>query len=132
MDDTVARIIVAVGVIVVALLIARVSHRFQRPIHPAIDLSNTELPTGIVVFTSSECSNCAEARKALKAIGAEFREVTWELEPGLFQSIGVESVPLIVARDADGRPVGQLAGTPRPGALRSLVAAASASSVADS
>lgn len=132
MDDIVVRGLVAVGVVVLAVVVARLSRPYQRPTHPRVDLRGTSLPTGIVVFTSSDCANCADVRSALKQSGATYREVTWELEAAVFAEAGVESVPLVVARDAAGVTIGQLSGLPRARALRSLVASVSGPSVADS
>lgn len=132
MDDLLVRVAVLVGVIAVALAVSRSTRPLHRPSHPRVDLRGTSLPNGLVVFTNSDCAACAQARAALKTAGVAFREVTYELEPGLFASIGVESVPLIVARDGNGVTIGQISGKPQPRRLRSLAAAASASTVPDS
>lgn len=131
MSDPVVRVVVAIGVVVVALLVARLGRRFQQPAHPRVDLAGTGLPGGVVIFTSSGCDTCADARAALKDAGVQYREVTWELESDLFTTAGVSSVPLIVVRRDDESTVGQIVGRPRGRVLRSLVTAASASSVAD-
>lgn len=131
MDDLVIRMIIALVIGGGALGIALLTRRFQQPTHAPVDLSSTDLPWGAVVFTSSDCANCAAARDALKENGVPFREVTWELEPALFESIGVESVPLIVVRDEKGEWRGQIAGRPPRRALRSLVAGVGGPTVTD-
>lgn len=124
MDDWVLRLVVVAGVTAVALGISFATRAMQRPSHRRIDLAATDLPNGFVVFTSSDCANCAAARQALQDAGVPFREVTWELEARVFEVAGVESVPLVVARRDDGSWVGQIVGVPRPGRLRRLVAQA--------
>lgn len=131
MDDLVGRVFIAVVVVAAALIAARATRGLQRPTHPPVDLSATELPHGVLVFTSSDCDNCRAVRGALKDLGVSFREVTWELEPAVFEAAGIESVPLVVVRDASGATRGQMAGRPRRRRLRSLVASVSGPSVAN-
>ncbi len=131
MDDLLARILVVVVVVGFALIAARATRGWQRPTHPPVDLTSTQLPNGVIVFTSSECVNCKAVRGALKELGVSYREVTWELEPGVFESAGVESVPLVVVRDGTGATRGQMAGRPGRRRLRSLVASGSGPSVAN-
>lgn len=132
MDDVLSRVVVVIVVAAVAVLAARLTRALQQPTHAPVDLRSTDLPVGVLVFTSSDCANCKKVRSALKDLHVAFREVTWELEPGLFEAIGVESVPLVVVRDDSGATVGQLSGKPRGSRLRSLVASRSGPSVADS
>jgi glutaredoxin len=131
MDELALRLFVVVALVVVAVAAARATRAWQDPTHPPVDLTGTGLPTGVLVFTSSECVNCKAVRAALEELDVPFREVTWELEPGMFETWGIESVPLVVARDASGATVAQLSGKPSRRRLRSLVASLSGPSVAD-
>ncbi|MFQ5555440.1 MAG: glutaredoxin family protein [Acidimicrobiia bacterium] len=123
MSDIALRILlVAVGAIIVGLgTVGARKHR--QPVHPAVDLSGTGLPTGVVLFTSTDCSGCDEARRALGAAGIDYREVTWELEGRLLEDAGVEAVPLAVFRDETGATVAQIAGAPRGRSVARAVAA---------
>ena len=123
MDDIAGRLLVVAAGAAVALLLARTAARFRQPVHAMVDLTSTNLPTGVVLFTSTDCSNCAEARTALRRAGFEFREVTWELEPALLEFVGIEKVPLAVFRGLDGSTINQIAGVPRRRALRRLMRA---------
>lgn len=105
-------------IIIIALLTAAVvglalaTRRWQRPAHRPIDLSGHDFPEGFLIFTSTECSNCKQALAVLEQSGAPIREVTWELEPQVIEGLGVESVPLVLRVDDEGRPIAQLAGVP--------------------
>lgn len=121
MDDIVVRALVVVAIAAAALAGGRLAGRFQQPFHRPLDLRETELPSGVVLFTSVNCTNCAAARAAYAKAGIEFREVTWELEGGLMESVGIEAVPVAVFRTEDGATAAQIAGVPRPRALRRAV-----------
>jgi hypothetical protein len=83
-----------------------------------VDVRGLDLPSGLVVFTSTGCANCAAARRNAAATGAPVREVTWELEAGLIERAGVSSVPLTLVIDDDGAVVTQIVGVPPMRRLR--------------
>ena len=118
MDDALVRFLVLGGVAVVAAVAAVATRRWQRPVHPPVDVRGLDLPPGLVVFTSTECANCAAARRNAAATGAPVREVTWELEAGLIERAGVTSVPLTLVIDDDGAVVTQIVGVPPMRRLR--------------
>jgi len=124
MADVLVRVVVVIVVALAAVGAGRIAGRFRQPTHPTLDLAGTDLPTGVVLFTSTDCTNCAAARLALQRAGVEFREVTWELEGPVLESVHVEAVPLAVFRDASGRTVAQIGGVPRSRALRRAAALA--------
>ncbi len=126
MDDVLVRLALVAVVGLAALGAAHLSRRSGQPRHPPVDLSGTDLPGGVVLFTSTDCSSCDEARAVLRGAGIEFREVTWELEASVAERAGVGGVPLAVFRDASGATVAQLAGVPRRAALQRALAAMSA------
>ena len=111
-DDVVLRIAAIAVAAIAVVALALVTRRWQRPHQPQVDLSGLDLPAGIVLFTSTECANCARARTVVKTLGASVREVTWELEPHVFEAAGVESVPLTVVAGPDGVVADQIAGIP--------------------
>jgi glutaredoxin len=122
-DDAVARLVAAVVIGIVVLALARAARKFEQPVHPFIDLAATDLPTGVVLFTSTDCTNCAAARERLKQAGVSYREVTWELEGRVLERAGVQAVPVAVFRGEDGATVAQIAGVPTRRALRKAIAA---------
>lgn len=122
MDDVVLRFVIVVALGLAAAMAAVTARRTAQPVHPELDLSGSDLPLGVVLFTSTDCDNCREARAALQAAGVDFREVTWELEGRSMDSIGIEAVPLAIFRRSDGATVAQIAGVPRPRALRRATA----------
>ena len=91
-------LVLVVGVIVVVRLVAR----WQRPPHPPLDFGGLGDRPGVVVFTSTDCPTCVEAMRTVSGVSAPIREVTWELEPHLFDQYHVEAVPLIAVLDREG------------------------------
>lgn len=121
MDDPLVRFLVVGGVALVAAVGALATRRWQRPVHPPVDVRGLGLPSGIVVFTSGECGNCAAARRAAAATGAPVREVTWELEGALLERAGVVSVPLTLVIDDHGAVLAQIVGVPAVRRLRRVL-----------
>ncbi len=118
MSAVTVKVLLVMAAIVLVVLLARLAGRWQRPRHPDVDVSSIRTDAGIVLFTSTDCSTCAEARRVAEATDLAVREVTWELEPGAFSAVGVEAVPLTVLVGAGGFAVSVFAGVPRRGALR--------------
>jgi hypothetical protein len=112
------RIVVVVGALLLVLLLARLAGKWQRPSHPAVEVSALGSEAGIVLFTSTDCSNCAAARRVAEASGLPIREVTWELEPGRFSAAGVEAVPLTVLVDDRRAATAVFAGVPSGRAIQ--------------
>jgi hypothetical protein len=108
-----------------ALLIAYLANRWVGPLHRTIHTEGLSLPSGLVVFTSTDCADCGALMQMLRGTSVPIREVTYELEPGLFEQAGVDGVPLTVAIDDHGDVVGQAAGLPRRATLDKLIRAMS-------
>jgi len=108
--------LVSVTVVLLLVLIVvaavRLAARWQKPPHPPVDLDGIGERPGVIVFTSTDCATCSEAMRVVDAAGTSVREVTWELEPHLFDRYQVEAVPLIVVLDDEGRSVFFEAGVP--------------------
>ncbi len=115
------RVVIVLIAAVVVIVVMRLAGRWQRPSHPPIDLGDVGPRPGVVLFTSTDCTNCKEARAVVGSLGVEVREITWELEPGVFESAGVEAVPLVTVVDAVGHTELLAAGVPRRSALRRAV-----------
>ena len=49
----------------------------------------------------------------VESLGVPLREVTWELEPTVFEELGVQSVPLTAVIDADRQVELLVAGVPK-------------------
>lgn len=118
-DDTLLRVVLVAVVVGAAVVAGRVWTRRSAPRHQPVDLSGLGLPAGVVLFTSTDCGNCAEARRRVEELDVPVREVTWELEADTFRRAGVDAVPLVAFLDAAGRTVTQVAGIPSRAALRS-------------
>ena len=119
----VARIVVVGVVVVIAVVVGRSWRRRAVPRQRPVDVGGLGLPAGIVLFTATACANCGGARKRIEQLGLPIREVTWELEPGLFEAAGVETVPLTLFVDAGEEVVAQLSGVPTANSLRTAAAA---------
>jgi hypothetical protein len=120
-SDQVVRIIVVLVVALAALLVVFVAHRLARPVHPQITVGDVGDRPGVVLFTSTDCSNCKKAIALLKEESVAFREITHELEPQRFESWTVLAVPLTVVLDVDGGAVEVMSGVPRRRALRKAI-----------
>lgn len=120
MSDPLVRLLIALGVIVVAAAFAFVAKAVRRPIHPTVRVGDLGDRPGVVLFTSTDCSNCKRAIARLKDLAIPFREVTHELEPRQLEAWEVVAVPLTVVLDADGEAVAVLSGVP---ARRAIVKA---------
>ena len=120
MPDLVLRIGIVAVVVLVALALARLSRPWQDSAHPPLSIPAGELPAGVVLFTSTDCDQCAAARAALKKATIEYREVTWELEARRFEEYGVQGVPLLAIVEANGRQSLLTAGIPTRGSLRAV------------
>ena len=116
--DLVSRILIVAAVLIVALLLARLSRPLQSAAHPPLNIPPGDLPTGVVLFTSTDCDQCAAARAALKAAGVEYREVTHEIESSRFDRYGVQGVPLLAKIEEDGSQSYLAAGVPTRRGLR--------------
>lgn len=110
-------LILALVVVVAARLIAR----WQKPPHPPIDLDGIGDRPGVIVFTSTDCTTCSEAMRVVDDAGRSVREVTWELEPQLFDRYHVEAVPLIAVLDDMGRSVYFGTGVPSVSRFRTAI-----------
>ena len=108
MAEGLLRIVLVVGILVVAALVAVWARR--RPYHAPVDITGAGFDPGLVVFTATECRRCREVLAAAKSTGAPLREVTYELEPGLQERLGVTGVPLTLVVDGSGRVSAQFAG----------------------
>ena len=113
MSPQAVRLLVIVVVFCVALIVALVARRLHRPAHPTITVGGVGDRPGVVLFTSTDCSNCKEAISVLEDENIPFREVTHDLEPQRFETWGVLAVPLTVVLDADSQVVATMSGVPR-------------------
>jgi glutaredoxin len=125
-SEPVIRLLVAVGVIASALVLAAVLNRYRRPVHPTVSVGEVGDRPGVVLFTSTDCSNCKRTIERLKKLGVPYREVTYELESQRFDAWGVVAVPLTVFVDGDGHVEDALTGVP---SRRKLVGAAKAAGI---
>jgi glutaredoxin len=117
-SEPLIRLLIAVGIIISALILAAVANRYRRPAHPVVQVGEVGDRPGVVLFTSTDCSTCKATIERLKQLGVPYREVTYELEPGRFDNWGVVAVPLTVFVDADSNIRGVLTGVPSRRRLR--------------
>lgn len=121
-SDWVVRAAAVAAVVVLAIVVARLAGRWSRPAHPPIALTGLGREPGVVMFTSTDCTTCHDARARVESLGVPFREVTYELEQKRFEAAGVVAVPLTVVVDAGGQVLAQFTGVPPRRALARAVA----------
>jgi hypothetical protein len=104
------RLLVAVGAIVFALLVAVWAHRGERrrAVRSRLDLEGID--GRIVFFSDVTRTRCDIVRAHLEALEVEFTEVAYDREPEVHRRVGVTGVPLVVIRDADGAEIRRFAG----------------------
>lgn len=112
MNDPFIRLMIALGVVLVAVAIAFVAKAIRKPIHPTVQVGDLGDRPGVVLFTSTDCSNCKKAIARLKELSIPYREVTHELEPKQLEAWGVVAVPLTVVLDSDNNAVAVMSGVP--------------------
>ena len=114
-------VVVVLGLALVVVVAVRLIARWQKPPHPPIDLDGIGERPGVIVFTSTDCTSCSEAMRVVGGASSSIREVTWELEPHLFDRYHVEAVPLIAVLDAGGRSLFFGTGVPSGARLRAAI-----------
>lgn len=117
MSDQAVRIAVVIVVVGIAVLAAFIARKMARPVHPDINVGEVGDRPGVVLFTSTDCSNCKEAIAVLVGESIPFREVTHDLEPQRFETWDVVAVPLTVVLDAQGDIVETMSGIPKRSAV---------------
>ncbi len=104
MSETGSRIALVAGAILVTLVVTLILR--ARATGPARKISAIDLAPGVYYFSSATCAECAPARRMLIERFGEggFSEMSWEQEPGLFHSLGIDAVPatLVVGSRGSG------------------------------
>ena len=132
------RIIVAVGVVAVAAVVAYVLNRrrSQAPTQarapvPAqldrADFPDPDRPWLLVVWTSKTCASCERATanaRLLASSAVAYAELPWQDDKELHRRYGIEDVPMIVLADHDGGVRVSFVGAPEFADLAGAVAAA--------
>lgn len=124
MSEQALRLLIPIGIIVSALVLAAVANRYARPSHPEVQVGEVGDRPGVMLFTSTDCSTCKRTIERLKQLDLPYREVTYELEPHRFDDWGVVAVPLTVFVDADSNIAGVFTGVPARRKLRGAAASA--------
>ncbi len=117
--------VVGTGVVMAVLGTAAAAAYFSRrntTYHPLVDATGLGLPSGLVMFTSTDCHRCKDALAVARTMDAPLREVTYELESELQERVGVIGVPLTLVIDESGACVAQFAGQLRRSSVRRALA----------
>jgi glutaredoxin len=123
-SDQVLRMIIVLAVVSIAVLAAFIARKLAKPVHPEITVGDVGDRPGVVLFSSTDCTNCKEAIAMLERASIPFREVTYDLEPHRFETWNVLAVPLTVVLDEHGNVVDAMSGVPRRKVLARAVEAA--------
>lgn len=101
-------------VLALAVLVAIVVWALRR--RPPIrrrPLTGSSLPAGIYLLTSDGCDTCDRARAQLTERGLTHTELSWQKNPEVFESLGIDAVPSVLAIDEDGSGTWWRGGVPR-------------------
>lgn len=110
------RVLVAVALVVVAVIVARMIERRRpdppprdaSPIPQQLDRADFEAPDRrwlVVLFSSDTCESCADVAGKLPALESEevaVQEVEWARRRDLHQRYRIDAVPLTLVADAEG------------------------------
>lgn len=105
------RLLLVVG-IALAVAIVVVLTRY-RPLVRSRALAETELAPGTYLLTSEGCSTCERARASLRRRSVEFEELSWQLRPEVFDRLGIDAVPSVLAVETGGAGRWWRGGVPR-------------------
>lgn len=123
MSEPLARALLVVAVVALALLTGWLGRRIARRRAEDVPLDLTGLGGRVLFFTDSACRRCRVVRGRLDELGAEYTEIRHDQEPETHRRVGVTGVPLIVVRDAES--VTKLAGVVSRRRLARALAASS-------
>ena len=110
MPDLVVRLIWIALLAGAGIGIGLAASRRRKRSQPPVDVSGLGFQAALIAFTSTECANCKKVMRQLHGFDVPVREVAYELEPGHFETAGVDGVPLVVVVRPDGSRSAQMAG----------------------
>jgi len=110
MPEFAVRVLLVGGLIAAAVAVGMMATRSRRSAQPPVRVGRLGSDAAIIAFTSTDCSRCRSVMRLLSDFDVSVREITYELEPGLFDEAGVEGVPLVVVRRPDGSHSAQFGG----------------------
>ena len=122
-DGALVQLLLVAGAALVVVGAALATRGYQRPTHAKVDIAGSGLPSGIVLFTSTDCATCKDALATVRSAAVPVSDVTWELEGQLFERAGVTAVPLVLVIDESGSVIDQIVGVPRRRRLARAVSA---------
>ena len=111
------RLLIALGIVVVAVAIGLVWRRRQRPDAPTrssravpeqvdrADFASPSAPWLVAVFTSATCSSCADVQAKAEVLGSDdvaVDVIEYQTRRDLHQRYRIDSVPLVVIADDAG------------------------------
>lgn len=128
-------LLIVVGVVLVAVAVGALSRR-RRPDVPStprfavpqqLDRTDFEAPAApwlLLLFSSSTCLSCLDAREVLHSIdvaGLHVQELAFESEKAIHDKYAIDAVPTVVLSDAEGVVRWSYLGAPPPEAIADLL-----------
>ena len=104
-----ALVVLALACLVAVVVLAA---RF-RPAIRSRTVADTGLSPGTYLLTSGGCSTCERARATLHRRGVAYEELTWQASPDVFERLGIDAVPSVLAVDESGSGRWWRGGVPR-------------------
>lgn len=100
-----------------ALVIVLIVVLRRRPVVRGRQIDRSTLPGGVYLLTSDGCDTCERARTTLTRHQVAYTELTWQKNPELFESLGVDAVPSVLLIDRSGAGTWWRGGVPRASSL---------------
>lgn len=95
------QVLLVAGIAFVVLAAVWVLRR--RPFPRGRRVTVSDLPPGVYLLTSEGCDTCSRARSTLERRRVPFSELSWQQVPAVFEQLGIDAVPSVVAVDSSGR-----------------------------
>lgn len=102
-------IVAAVTLVVVVVILAL----RRRPIVRRRRVRGSDLPAGLYLLTSDGCDTCRRARETLTKRRIAYTELSWEKNPDVFETLGIDAVPSVVRIEEGGAGTWWRGGVPR-------------------
>src|SRR5215471_6471228 len=122
------RVLVAIGLVAIALVVAWIVRRRTRPAEPVrgrnwtvpaqlrrSDFTSPTAPWLVVMFSSATCDSCAATWSKVRRLAGDavaVQDVPWQEGRDLHDRYGIDAVPMVLVVDDEGGVQASFVGEP--------------------